>query len=223
MICEDYHARVRQEWDNPSYSVIKFEGSHLDSRLPEHLTAEEWEENRDILRKIHPDVEIRSGWCAMQIAEDIVALLDHSKMPQYYAPINRERIASIETHPLADIYPTVTTISRMNQAEVGQRVDSSLLIRQIETALEKYKSGDSASWLAEVCQYLSEPQIARLFALNNRYLDTGTLIGNKETELYEEAELENERLSNELTAEFYQRVNQLGDEKRRELFSIRMN
>lgn len=204
LMCRYFMRTVDLEWNEPSYSVIKKMGDSIDSRIPEASTAEEWQQSSWILDRITPDVRIGKGWKALFIARDMVALLDHANMPQYYAPLRHEELEKINPPVSNRALSRLEEITEVSSSE-PDRIEIPQLLNFLKATIidpflgnEDNVSEDLAGSIG-----ISKQQFEQLLHYNSLYLDALTALGNTQTELREIAEKKNEELSQKLVDDFY--------------------
>jgi hypothetical protein len=73
-------ARLEQEQEEPTYSIVTTHAAATDSRLPERLSQQYTEDHRRLSRQIKSDVPIQRGSIFTPISKDTVGMLDHSNM-----------------------------------------------------------------------------------------------------------------------------------------------
>ncbi len=189
---------IEREEENPSLSVITFQGNVAGARLPEELSEALNEQNETLKRQVRITNKDGKNYKMLPIASDAVGLFDHSNTPRQFAQLE---IASLPK-------PAEINANRVEQLKEGaeSKLDRNQFLKLLiyiseDIVLDRHNLEDSTpETLAEkwhkISSQFSKTEWRRIFAVLIKRVEKEDADGGKVAELREQTENENVAASN---------------------------
>jgi len=207
--CESFFERTRQEMEQPSLSVIRFTEQVSDARLNEALDPEEENESELIESKVRPSISPPKGGRIARIANDALAIFDHSNSPVAYARIDPNELGRLQ--PKIS-FQTLEALEKASEGHDDRGVDLSTARRVfdfIEDEITIPVSNSSnpspaeiATGLSKYVKCLDRGELERVFEAYDLLERTNYYLARAREEIRQYTEGLNEEISARAAEEF---------------------
>lgn len=139
--------RMESEAKNPSLEVIKRRGDRAEGRLYETLSAQEHAENLKLKRQIQSDIPLHESDRLVRVANDAVAIVDHSGTPRHIGHIDQASLPAVTEADISSSdlevafqYANPEVLSSQRGVEGAmQHINSTIISRRVDGDVSSLK------------------------------------------------------------------------------------